>query len=132
MRLVICGPNRKASPSPSPVRLVELASVNVCVLEIFGLPLFSQRSFLMSPSAFLGLPLFSSEVFVISPFAFLGLLLFSSEVFVISPFAFLGLPLFSTDVFEISPFAFFRVASFFIGGLWDKPICIFWGCLFFH
>jgi hypothetical protein len=31
MRLVICDLNRKASPSPSTVRLAELASVNVCV-----------------------------------------------------------------------------------------------------
>jgi hypothetical protein len=31
----------------------------------------------------------------------------------------------------ISPFAFFRVASFFIGGLCDKPLCVF-GLLFSH
>jgi hypothetical protein len=32
----------------------------------------------------------------------------------------------------MSPFVFFWVASFFIGGLFDEPLCIFWDCLFFH
>jgi hypothetical protein len=33
-------------------------------------------------------------------------------------------------VFVISHFAFFRVASFFIGGLCDKPLCVFGLSLF--
>jgi hypothetical protein len=44
----------------------------------------------------------------------------------------LGLPLFSSEFFVISPFAFFGVASFFIEGLCDEPLCVFWGCLFIH
>jgi hypothetical protein len=50
----------------------------------------------------------------------------------ISPFAFLGLPLLSSEVFLMSAFTFFGVASFFIEGLFDEPLCIFWGCLFFY
>jgi hypothetical protein len=42
----------------------------------------------------------------------------------------LVLPLFSSEVFGMSPFAFFGVASFFIGGLLNEPLYIFWGCLF--
>jgi hypothetical protein len=32
----------------------------------------------------------------------------------------------------MSPFAFLEVASFFIGGLFYKPLCVFWDCPFFH
>jgi hypothetical protein len=32
----------------------------------------------------------------------------------------------------MSPFAFFGIDYFFIRGLFDKPVYIFWSCLFFH
>jgi hypothetical protein len=32
----------------------------------------------------------------------------------------------------MSPFVFFGVASFFIGGLLNEPLCIFQGCHFFN
>jgi hypothetical protein len=32
----------------------------------------------------------------------------------------------------MSPFTFLGVASFFIGGLFYEPLCVSWGCLFFH
>jgi hypothetical protein len=32
----------------------------------------------------------------------------------------------------MSPFAFLGVVSFFVGGLFDEPLYISWGCLFFR
>jgi hypothetical protein len=32
----------------------------------------------------------------------------------------------------MSPFSFLGVASFFIGNLFDEPLYVSWGCLFFH
>jgi hypothetical protein len=42
-----------------------------------------------------------------------------------------GLPIFSRMSFFMGPFAFLGVASFFIGGLCDKPLFIFWVAPFF-
>jgi hypothetical protein len=82
VRLVICGLNRKASPTPSTVRLAALASVIECVCWRFlDCLFFPRRSFLISPFAFFGLPLFPLNVFLISPFAFLGLPIFHWRFF---------------------------------------------------
>jgi hypothetical protein len=49
-----------------------------------------------------------------SPIAFFGVASFFIEGFFISPFAFFLLPLVSSEVFS------------------NEPLCISWGCLFFH
>jgi hypothetical protein len=123
MGLVICGLNQKASPLPLIVRSAELASINVCMLEIFGLPLFFLRGpFLWAPLHFLGLPLFSSEVFVISPFAVLGFPLFFIRGLCDKSLCTFGVPSFFIGGLCLNPLCIFGDASFFIGGLCDEPM----------
>jgi hypothetical protein len=57
-------------------------------------------------------------VFLVASFFLGGLFLRAS-------LHFLGLPLFLSEVFVISPFAFLGLPLFFIGGLCDKPLCVF-------
>jgi hypothetical protein len=80
----------------------------------------------------LWLPPFPSNVFSMSPFVFCGDAFFLSEVSSTCPFAFCGVPLFSSEVFSSSPFVFCGAASFFIRGLFNEPLCVLWGWLFFH
>jgi hypothetical protein len=106
MRLAICGLNRKASPSPSTVRLAGLALVNLClrwrplclsfvggayeVPYILGLPHFSSGVFLTAS--------FLLEVFKSSPLCFRCASFFIGCLFNRAP-CILGVPLFSSDVF---------------------------------
>jgi hypothetical protein len=126
VRLIICGLNQKESPSPSTVRLTELASVNMCVCWRFLECLFfPQRSFFMSPFAFFGVASFSIEglcdkplcIFGVGSFFIRGL--YDKHLFVF------GIVSFFIKGLCDKPLCVFGVVSFFIRGLYDKPLFIF-------
>jgi hypothetical protein len=104
--------NQKVSPSPSSVRLAELASViwRFLVFDLLDHLFFHQRS-------------------SFGPFTLWGCLFFHRGSFFWAPCV-LGLHLFLSEVFLLSPLHF-KVASFFIGGLSFEPL-VFYVCFFFY
>jgi hypothetical protein len=87
----------------------------------------------MRPFAFFGVAsFFIGGLLGESLCIFWGCLFLHRRFFERAPLYFLGLSLFSSEVFWVNPFVFFGVASFFIRGLLDEPLCIFRGYHFFH